>query len=327
MATGTLNDFVVRDELLRTILVETIAQNVGVLAENGNSINVVTNAQEGNYVKTAFFDRPSGGVARRDPASTALLTPAKITQDEHIGVKLNRKYGPFGMTLDSFRKIGGTAEDFTEFLGRNLAEEMTKEMLNTTVAALVAAIRNNSGVVHDHAALGANKTASIDALLKGQAKFGDAWGRLVNWVNNSAVLHALMQNQAATAVGNVADITIINGGASTVGKPMFATDAPAFTTAGTPGEYHILGLVENAALVEVSEDVFVATDMEVLNDNLPLVYHGIWAYTLTMKGYSWDITNGGANPADSAVATGSNWDKVVASDKDTAGIAIDVDQS
>jgi len=37
-------------------------------------------------------------------------------------------------------------------------------------------------------------------------------------------------------------------------------------------------------------------------------------------GYAWDISNGGRSPSDAAVATGTNWDKVV--DNSLTGISV-----
>jgi hypothetical protein len=49
---------------------------------------------------------------------------------------------------------------------------------------------------------------------------------------------------------------------------------------------------------------------------------GEYAYNLGLKGYTWDIANGGANPSAAALATGTNWDQVATDDKDTAGVIL-----
>jgi len=329
MAIGKASDFVVRNELFETLFVETLTQNVDILNQDGNGvIQLVTNEREGDYDKTRFFDRPSGGVSRRDTTDTSTsLTPSALTQDEVIGVKLNRKYGPFEQTRDAFKKIGGTPEDLTMILAPNMAEEAMKGMVNDAVSALVAALRNNSGVVYDYAATGANATIDHTALIRGRALFGDAFGRIRGWGMNGAAFHKLVEAQLSVASGNVGDFAVYEGQAGTLGLPAFVSDAPAFATAGDPGEYHVLGLVPNAAVLTVSEAPYMATDETILKENILYAFQGEYAFNLELKGYKWDISNGGANPSDAALATGSNWDKVVANDKDTAGIVIDVDQS
>lgn len=329
MAIGKASDFVVRNELFQTLFTETLAQNVDILNQDGNGvIRLVTNEREGDYDKTRFFDRPSGGVSRRDTTDTSTaLTPTALTQDEVIGVKLNRKYGPYQQTRDAFKKIGGTPEDLTMILAPNMAEEAMKGMVNDAVAALVAALRNNSGVVYDYAATGSSKTIDHTALIRGRALFGDAFGRIKGWGMNGAAFHKLVEAQLSVASGNVGDFAVYEGQAGTLGLPAFVSDAPAFATSGTPGEYHILGLVPNAAVITVSEAPYMATDETILKENILYAFQGEYAFNLELKGYQWDVANGGANPSAAALATGSNWDKVVSSDKDTAGIVIDVDQS
>jgi len=202
-----------------------------------------------------------------------------------------------------------------------------KGMVNDAVSALVAALRNNSGVVYDYAATGANATIDHTALIRGRALFGDAFGRIRGWGMNGAAFHKLVEAQLSVASGNVGDFAVYEGQAGTLGLPAFVSDAPAFATAGTPGEYHVLGLVPNAAVLTVSEAPYMATDETILKENILYAFQGEYAFNLELKGYKWDISNGGANPDASALATGTNWDKVVANDKDTAGIVIDVDQS
>ena len=40
---------------------------------------------------------------------------------------------------------------------------------------------------------------------------------------------------------------------------------------------------------------------------------------LKLKGYSWDVTNGGKSPTDAELAPATNWDKAVAENKHTLG--------
>ena len=41
-----------------------------------------------------------------------------------------------------------------------------------------------------------------------------------------------------------------------------------------------------------------------------------------VKGFQWDTGNGGVNPTDANVGTSTNWDKVLTSIKDCAGVRI-----
>ncbi|MNO64399.1 hypothetical protein D3C76_551270 [compost metagenome] len=52
-----------------------------------------------------------------------------------------------------------------------------------------------------------------------------------------------------------------------------------------------------------------------------------YTFGLGLKGYTWDVTNGGKSPSNAALATGTNWDKTASSIKDTAGVALIGDAS
>jgi hypothetical protein len=47
-----------------------------------------------------------------------------------------------------------------------------------------------------------------------------------------------------------------------------------------------------------------------------------YAYSLGIKGFKYDVANGGANPDATAVGTASNWDKVATDKKDLAGVIL-----
>ena len=44
-----------------------------------------------------------------------------------------------------------------------------------------------------------------------------------------------------------------------------------------------------------------------------------YSFGVKLKGYAWDIANGGSSPDDTALFTGSNWDIVMSDNKHTAG--------
>ena len=49
---------------------------------------------------------------------------------------------------------------------------------------------------------------------------------------------------------------------------------------------------------------------------------GEYAYNLGLKGFTYDVANGGKNPVASALSTGSNWDVAYTSEKSRAGVVI-----
>jgi hypothetical protein len=110
--------------------------------------------------------------------------------------------------------------------------------------------------------------------------------------------------------------------AGTLGLPAFVTDSTALYITGTPVDYLTLGLVENAVVITLSENQRMVADQITGLDNLVLRVQGEGAYNVEIKGFKWDTGNGGTNPTDNTLGTASNWDTVVASHKDQAGVYI-----
>jgi hypothetical protein len=100
------------------------------------------------------------------------------------------------------------------------------------------------------------------------------------------------------------------------------TDAADLKVTGTPDTYYTLGLTEGGATVIESEQQEIVSDVVTGLENLVFRVQGEYAYNLGLRGYTWDVGNGGANPDDTAVALGTNWDKVATSNKHTAGVRI-----
>jgi hypothetical protein len=54
-------------------------------------------------------------------------------------------------------------------------------------------------------------------------------------------------------------------------------------------------------------------------EQLVVEIQGEYANTVSIEGFAWDVTNGGSNPNDTALATTTNWDKVRT---DTTGLPL-----
>ena len=107
------------------------------------------------------------------------------------------------------------------------------------------------------------------------------------------------------------------------GKVTIVTDAPALYKAGSPNKDYVLGLTAGAAAVSNASDNLI-TNIETNNgkERIEATYQADYTYNLALKGYAWDMSAGGKSPTDAKLATGTNWDKVVASIKDTAGVLL-----
>jgi hypothetical protein len=328
MTTGTQADFKIYQEQFFGGMVETLAQFTNTFnGASNNSIRLVVEALKGQYAQESFFKNIVGAVARRDVTSVSAVTDQKLTQDELVSVKLNRKIGPVANTLDAFRKIQASDDDqaLSFLLGTQFAKDVQVDYLNTALTALVASTGVSASTKIDVSATGAG-TMTTDALVSGLALFGDAARNIVCWVMHSKVYYDLVRAQIAANTLNVSDFNIVTASPVTLGRPVIVTDSAVLVTdnGASPGitEYFTLGLAANGAVITESENRLVTSQLVTGNENIIVRIQGEYAYNLGIRGHKWDVSNGGANPTNSAIGTGSNWDAVMDDIKNTAGVRI-----
>lgn len=327
MAIGKASDFVVYQDQYQSGIVEVLTQNSKAFNDaSRGAIVLSTISRRGDFSQAAFFQSISGLVTRRDTTSTAASTDLALTEEEIVSVKLNRKIGPVGQTRDAFRKIaaGRTSEELSFILGQQSAVAMQLDMLNSALTGTRAALVNQATNLYT---VPTNGTLNTIGLVSGLSKFGDAADRVVAWIMHSKPYYDLVANQITANIYGVSNFNIAQGTPVTLNRPVIVTDSEALAVAGGSGStaytnYYTLGLTVGGTLVENTEqEELVVIDITGL-ENLVVRYQGEFAYNLGVKGFKYDITNGGANPVDSAVGTGSNWDPAYTSLKNWAGIVI-----
>ena len=102
---------------------------------------------------------------------------------------------------------------------------------------------------------------------------------------------------------------------------------PALETAGAPGVDRVLGLTSGAATVYDGGDVISNIETSNGQTRIETTMQVDYTFGLSLKGYTWDETNGGKSPTDAELATGTNWDKVATDIKATAGVIAIGDRS
>lgn len=325
MATGKASDFKVYQEYLQTRMTEILTQNGQAFnAASNGAIVMSTQSKRGDYEYEAFFKSISSLVSRRDTTSVSGATDLALTQDEFIRVKLNRKIGPVANTRDSFRKIMSrySETEFTDIIAEQASAAQQLDMLNSTLRAGRAALANQSDVLYTIPSSGTMTTAG---LVNGLSKMGDAQDRVVCWVMHSKVWFDLIQQQISANIDGISNFNVQTGTAVTLNRPVVVSDSAALAvTSGSPETttYYTLGLTANGLLAESTEEDDVVVDEVTGNENLIVRIQGEYAFNAGVKGFKWDVSNGGANPNDTALGTGSNWDTAVTSYKDFAGVVI-----
>tara|TARA_R100001443_G_scaffold37011_2_gene50814 strand:- start:1500 stop:2480 length:981 start_codon:yes stop_codon:yes gene_type:complete len=316
MATGKASDFTIYNEEVQGAFIETIQQHVDVWnAASAGTLRMRTADSLGDYARETFFDVIGSLVSRRDTTSVSAATDLAPTSDEFIGVKRNYKVGPVANTLDSWRKIGKDQGSLSIVVGQQMAKAVPQAMLEAALMALEGKL--DSVAALEETDTGA--TITTEGLVDCLAKQGDAAQNIAAFVMHSKVYYNLLNDQIGDAVYRANGVSIMQGVPATLGRPVVITDSASLVeTDGVSSgvdAYSTLALFPGAADITISEPPTVVTDLVTGLENIVYRFQGEGAYNVRLRGCEWDIANGGANPADAALKTATNWDTVVADNK------------
>lgn len=325
MATGKASDFVLYDALFNGAFIEKQVQNISAMMGGSNgAISIKAEYLRGDYKKESFTKKISSLVTRRDVTSVSAPGDIAVTQGELVAPKCHRKIGPVSQTESAWRQIGETPERLSMVVGYQAADDVLAEQLNTALGGVVGALYHmGSAVTVDGTLTNPSATLTHSLLAQGLGKMGDASSRIVAWVMHSKNYYDLVGQSITDKITNVADVTIVQGTAAGLGKPIIVTDSTSLiNTTATPDSYTVLGLTQEAIQITNSEVPRMVSDVVTGLENLVGRIQGEYAYNIGLKGYTWDTSSGGSNPTAAAVATGVNWDPVFTSHKDGVGVRI-----
>lgn len=283
-------------------------------ASNG-SILLTSVRNEGDFAKEAFWNNLASAQRRVDRyAANGDVAATSISQGELVSVKVAGGFGPILMEPSQLTWLQRDPGEAITAISQSFADALLADQLNTAIASAVAAIENQAALVNDVSATGA---ITQNALNGSHAKFGDMSGQIVADIMTGSTYHRLIDQSITNSgqlfvAGNVRVIDIL-------GKAVVVTDAPALFEAGTPDKDKVLSLV--AGGIQVSDNGDLVTNMDTSNGKgrIETTWQADYSFQIGLKGYAWDVTNGGKSPTDAELATGTNWDKAVAFDKHTAG--------
>ena len=314
----SLSQMQVFNQYIMPATIESLAQMVEKFnAASNGAFRLTTEGFDGDFFQESFFASVHAAQRRVDRyASNTSASATDLTQNLANAVKVAGGFGPIRFEPSQLTWLQKPTAEGIEVASRNFAQAMLKDQLNTAIAALVAATRNQTGVWFS-----AGAAVSQGAINSGHALFGDASSRIVADVMTGSVFHKLL-GQNITNANNLfvaGDVTVVD----ILGRAIVVTDAPALAfNEGGVNYDAILGLADSAAIVYDAGDI--VSNIETVNGKLRIetTMQVDYSFGLRLKGYSWDATNGGKSPTDAELATGSNWDKSVTSIKDTAGVVV-----
>lgn len=295
----------------------TLAQRVDVFnAASNGAIQLTAQGFSGDYLQVATWKSLQAAQRRVDRyAANSNATATPLAQDQHTTVKIAGGFGPVLFEPGQLTWIEKDVDEAVTVISGELADAILLDQLNTAIAALVAAIGNNPAAVNDVSATAGVTYAAVNG---GHGKFGDASGQLVAQIMTGQVAHQLIGQNLVNAAHlfTSANVNVLN----ILGKPVVVTDAPALYEAGTPNKQKVLSLAAGAAIISDGADLIVNIDTRNGKERIESTMQADYTFGLNLRGYSWDEANGGKSPLDAELRTGSNWDRVGATVKATAGV-------
>lgn len=314
-----LSDMKVFSQYLMGTTVETLSQDIEKFNQaSGGTIVLNTGGFDGDFMQETFFKGIHTAQRRVDRyANNDAQAAVTLTQGQINAVKIAGGFGPVVFEPSQMTWIQKSPEVALEVISRNMSEAIMSDMINTAIAALVGAIGNEAAAVNDVSATGGINQINLN---NAHAKFGDRSSAIIANVMTGAVYHKLIGQNLANVqhLFQAGGVTVVN----ILGKTVVVTDAPALYKTGSPNKDFVLCLTAGAAVVSDAGNLITNIETNNGKKRIETTYQADYDYSLGLKGYAWDMATGGKCPTDAKLATGTNWDKVVASIKDTAGVLL-----
>jgi len=283
-------------------------------AASGGAIVLTSAGFSGSYEKEAFWASISAAQRRVDRGvANASQTATTLAQSEIVAVKVAGGFGPILLEEGQLTWLQKSPGEAVTAIATSLANAVMADQLNTGLAAAGAAIANVAALVND---VSATLTQSYTAINGAHAKFGDSSNRIVADVMSGRVYHQLVAQNIANSnelfvAGNVRVVDIL-------GKTVVVTDAAALSPSAALDR--VISLVAGGIVISDGGDMI--TNIETTNGKkrIETTFQTDYTFGAKLKGYAWDVSNGGSSPTDAELATGSNWDIAVTDNKHTAGV-------
>lgn len=311
MATTTNNDVIIYNELAQTAYLERLQDNLAVFNKMSNGAIVLRDELiEGDFKKETFY-KIGGSIGHRDVNSTAKVEGKKIAMGERVGVKVPFSYGPYETTEEAFKRRGRSPEEFSLIVGQDYADALMVGYWRYATASLNGAIGSNSAMM----AKAKLSEHGKKVLTKGMRAFGDKFSRLSLWIMDSESYLDIVDGAIDNKLFQEADTVIYGGLPGTMGIPVLVTDQAKKDT--------IYGL--QAGAINITNSQLPAFRSYDINDqvNLGIGIRAEGAFNIDVLGYSYKTT-AGANPNLETLAATASWEKWATSNKNTAGVILDI---
>ena len=306
---------VYNDEIVGNTI-ELLGQKIDMFnAASGGSILLNAATFRGDFSKESFFNQIASAQRRVDRyAANATQAATALTQGEMVGVKVAGGFGPVIFEPAQMTYLQQNPGAAITAIASGFADALLADQLNTAVGCAVAAVENVAALVND---VSGSAGVTQGGLNNSHRKFGDMSSILAADVMTGDVYHRLVAE--AITNGNRLFLSTNVQVVDILGKLVVISDIPALYEAGTPNKDKVLSVTSGGIIVDNSSDI--VSNMETSNGNkrIETTWQADYTFGVKLKGYAWDVANGGASPTDAELFTGTNWDKAVAENKHTLG--------
>lgn len=296
---------VIKDTVIQTEAIIGVKDNLEVAstATNG-AILVGKNIHKGDYKNGTVFDE-FGTIGRRDPSSTAAVTPERLANLEDVAVKLYFK-GDLFVTNTELERYGTSVSSMNKGIGATIGRNVSRWALDKALIALTGAITSEATLI-----AGDGSTAVNVGLLNSAVfNLGDMNGDIVSFAAPSLVTHTLLGNAIATTADQISYGAVYNAQVGTLGRKLWTVDNAALGwNDGTNSGSYTLGLVKNAVSIDESEVIKILSDLDITQENSGFRFKVEGAYTVNVKGFAYNTAQG-TNPTDSVLADNASWNLI-----------------
>jgi len=306
---------VYNDEIVGNTI-ELLGQKIDMFnAASGGSILLNSATFRGDFSKESFFNQIASAQRRVDRyAANGAQAATTLSQGQMVGVKVAGGFGPVLFEPAQLTYLQEDPGSAITAIAQGFADALLADQLNTAVGCGVAAVENVAALVND---VSGSAGVTQGGLNNSHRKFGDMSSILSADVMTGDVYHRLVAE--AITNGNRLFLSTNVQVVDILGKIVIISDIPALFTAGSPNKDKVLSVTAGGIIVDNSSDI--VSNMETSNgkERIETTWQSDYTFGVKLKGYAWDVANGGASPTDAELFLGSNWDKAVTENKHTLG--------
>ena len=307
--------------------IEAFAQNMEIMAGLGILGPLPPSVRQkmaagGEFVTLPRYTHTSGIVTRRDLTANTAVTASKLSTKEEHAVLLRRKAL---MAYDDSAIVASSASaaELSAEKGRQIGNAMFAEAKISAYRVAIAAIQaidTPTANIHVESRLAkATTTLTYQALNDARFRMGDKLGILNTVIMRSEQWKSLQDDVLSTANVNFTDVLsmlVSEGTVPSLRLRVILDDDLPFTAATSLGggtlvasQYNALLFGPDAMYLDFQRQVEFNFQREILNENIEQYVRADMDFLTHLRGIGWKVASG-ANPADAAVSTVSNYEEI-----------------